>query len=354
MTTTNVELPKSCHERPDTPLVLQARELRKTFQRETGEIVKALDDVSVAATQGTLTALVGPDGAGKTTLMRLAAGLMTASGGTLTVLGVDVAADPAQDPSPHRLYAATIRVIRGSHGAGELGSICRFARHHSGRAKGKISAADGDDLAWAIHRSPGRPALGRHETKAGTCFALVRSPELLLLDEPTVGVDPLSRRELWSIILQLVRDQHLTVVVSTSYMDEADRCDHAIVLNQGEVLAEGPPAQVTAEAQGRTFLAETPAGETARELQARILGAPGVVDAVPEGGNVRFVRAAAAGDQNPRKGNELAEVLHGVEVRPVDPRFEDGFMVLLRRASASMWREHCHSIGRARNAAIRR
>ncbi len=79
--------------------------------------------------------------------------------------------------------------------------------------------------------------------KLGLACTLVRSPDLLLLDEPTVGVDPLSRRELWEIILQLVDDEQLTVLLSTSYLDEAERCDQVIVLHEGKVLAEGPPAK---------------------------------------------------------------------------------------------------------------
>jgi ABC-2 type transport system ATP-binding protein len=77
----------------------------------------------------------------------------------------------------------------------------------------------------------------------------------LLLDEPTVGVDPLSRRELWEIIRALVRDQGVPVLLSTSYLDEAERCDHVVVLRQGRVLAQGPPSEVSALAQGHTFLA---------------------------------------------------------------------------------------------------
>ncbi len=77
--------------------------------------------------------------------------------------------------------------------------------------------------------------------KLGLACTLIRSPELLLLDEPTVGVDPLSRRELWAIILELVNRQGLTVLVSTSYLDEAERCRHVVVLHEGKVLADGSP-----------------------------------------------------------------------------------------------------------------
>src|SRR5213595_1914464 len=96
---------------------------------------------------------------------------------------------------------------------------------------------------------------GRMKQKLGLACTLVRSPELLLLDEPTVGVDPLSRRELWEIILQLVNHQGLTVLLSTSYLDEAERCGHAVVFHQGKVLAQGPPRDITAIARDRMFVA---------------------------------------------------------------------------------------------------
>jgi ABC-2 type transport system ATP-binding protein len=167
--------------------------------------------------------------------------------------------------------------------------------------------------------------------KLGLACTLIRWPELLLLDEPTVGVDPLSRRELWEILRQLVSDQGLTVLLSTSYMDEAERCGHVVVLHRGKVLAQGRPAEVSGLAAGRTFLAQPAADQTPRGLQARLLGDPGVVDAALEGGCVRFVRTQGApGDGHPREDGLLA----GVTVTPVRPQFEDGFMVLVRRTVA--------------------
>ncbi|MGC8640662.1 MAG: ATP-binding cassette domain-containing protein, partial [Isosphaeraceae bacterium] len=164
--------------------------------------------------------------------------------------------------------------------------------------------------------------------KLGLACTLVRSPELLLLDEPTVGVDPLSRRELWSIITQLVHEQGLSVMVSTSYLNEAERCDRCVVLQGGKVLAQGPPEEVSKLASGRTFLAQPPAGQTSRGLQARLLDDPAIIDAVPEGGWVRLVKASP-------EAEDLAsfDALEGAKVEPVTSHFEDGFMVLLRGAS---------------------
>jgi ABC-2 type transport system ATP-binding protein len=161
---------------------------------------------------------------------------------------------------------------------------------------------------------------GGMKQKLGLACTLVRSPDLLLLDEPTVGVDPLSRRELWSIINGLVRNEGVPVLLSTSYLDEAARCDRVVVLHQGKVLSEGPPSRVTVLAEGRTFTVKPSRDQAPRKLQARVLAEPGVVDASPEAGLVRVVR---------RDGG-LGGALAGLVPSPTPARFEDGFMLLLQ------------------------
>jgi ABC-2 type transport system ATP-binding protein len=305
---------------------LLGRNIRKSFRRDTGEIVQALDGVSLEVEHGTLTALVGPDGAGKTTLIRLAAGLMTADGGELKILGVDVAADPQQVqdrigymPQKFGLYEdltvqENLDLYADLHGITAEERSDRYPRLMEMTALGPFT-----------QRLAGRLSGGMKQ-KLGLACTLIRAPELLLLDEPTVGVDPLSRRELWEIIRQLVHDQGLTVLLSTSYLDEAERCGHVIVMHQGKVLARGRPGDVSELAVGRVFLTEPPTGRKAREFQARLLDHPGVVDAVPEGGRVRFVRVA---DTDSSAGREIS--FDDLVATPVPARFEDGFMVLLQQ-----------------------
>ena len=224
--------------------VLIGRDIRKTFRRDTGEIVQALDAVSLEVKHGALTALVGPDGAGKTTLIRLAAGLMTADSGELTILGVDVAAHPQliQDrigymPQKFGLYE-DLSVQENLDLYADLHGVTVEERRQLYPRLMEMTA-----LGPFMQRLAGRLSGGMKQ-KLGLACTLVRAPELLLLDEPTVGVDPLSRRELWDIILQLVDDQGLTVLLSTSYLDEAERCGHVVVMHQGKVLAQGPPSDV--------------------------------------------------------------------------------------------------------------
>jgi ABC-2 type transport system ATP-binding protein len=311
------------------PPVLLGRDIRKTFRRHTGEVVTALDNVSLEVGPGMLTALVGPDGAGKTTLIRLTAGLMTVDSGELKVLGIDVAADPQQVqerigymPQKFGLYEdltvqENLNLYADMHGVTAAERQQRYPRLMEMTALGPFT-----------ERLAGRLSGGMKQ-KLGLACTLVRSPELLLLDEPTVGVDPLSRRDLWEIILQLVRTEGLTVLVSTSYLNEAERCDRSIVLREGTVLAQGLPAEVSRLAAGRTFLAEPPTGQTARGLQARLLDEPDIVDAVPEGGRVRYVWAASGADPLANDGP-----LRDAAIVPAQPGFEDGFMILLRGTSA--------------------
>jgi ABC-2 type transport system ATP-binding protein len=311
--------------------ILSASGVSKTFRRETGEIVRALDEVSIEAEAGKLTALVGPDGAGKTTLIRLATGLLQPDAGHMTVLGIDVTADPQQIqtrigymPQRFGLYEdlsvhENLDLYADLHGVIGAERQERYGRLMSMTNLGPFKKRLAGQLS------------GGMKQKLGLACTLIRSPELLLLDEPTVGVDPLSRRELWDIILELVHDQGLTVLLSTSYLDEAERCEHVAVFHRGKVLDQGEPAQVRRKAQGRTYLADPPPGQPARELQARLLDDPQLVDAVPEGGHVRFVTAEA------QKNGHVPQLpeLEGITVRPADPRFEDGFMVLLRKSVGS-------------------
>jgi ABC-2 type transport system ATP-binding protein len=173
---------------------------------------------------------------------------------------------------------------------------------------------------------------GGMKQKLGLACTLIRAPELLLLDEPTVGVDPVSRRELWEIILRLVREESLTVLLSTAYLDEAELCGYVLVLHNGKVLAQGTPGTVSALAQDRVFLAPPAGGQKARNLQAQLLEHTGVIDALPEAGQVRFVLADGAASGEKEIGSQGDEAL--ASAVPVAPRFEDGFMILLRQRTA--------------------
>jgi ABC-2 type transport system ATP-binding protein len=308
---------------PDRGPVVAGSGLALSFGGRTAG-VQALEGVDFAARRGEITALVGSDASGKSTLIRLIAGLLAAQAGTLRVLDVDVARDP-------QAVQARIGYMPQRFGLYEdltvQENLDLYADLHAVTPQARARKYPGLMSMTALEPFRGRLAgklSGGMKQKLGLACTLISTPELLLLDEPTAGVDPLSRRELWSIVRGLVRDQGLPVIVSTSYLDEADHCDQVVVLHKGKVLARGAPGEVSAAAEGRVFRVSAAEGEAPRDLQARLLGHGGVIDAVPEAGRVRAVlRDAGAADA----------VFQGRERQAVEAGFEDGFMSLLRAAA---------------------
>jgi ABC-2 type transport system ATP-binding protein len=312
---------------PALTSALRLHHVRKSFRRETGESVLALDDISFSLRQGGLAALVGPDGAGKTTLMRMLAGLMKADAGIVCVLGIDAAKDPqsiqsriSYMPQLFGLYEdLTVRenldLYSDLHGVVQKDRQTQYTRLMAMTGLGPFQKRLAGQLS------------GGMKQKLGLACTLVRAPELLLLDEPTVGVDPLSRRELWEIIRQLIKEG-LTVLLSSSDPEEAETCDSVLVLNGGKKLMDAPPAEVSRLALGRTFFAQPPEGTKPRDFQVRLLAEPNVIDAVPECGHIRLIAQAKA------TGSAISQFA-GVTVQPTSPRFEDGFMVLLHQARSA-------------------
>ncbi|PTM98971.1 ATP-binding cassette domain-containing protein [Mycoplana dimorpha] len=320
---------------------LVATDVRKTFVRNTGEVVEALAGVSLQVERGALTALVGPDGAGKTTLLRLASGLVVPDSGSLDVIGIDVTRFPQQVqdkisymPQRFGLYEdlsvqENLDLYADLHGVPQVERNEVYPRLFGMTQLGRFKERPAGKLS------------GGMKQKLGLACTLVRSPQLLLLDEPTVGVDPLSRRELWEIVFQLVKDG-LSVIVSTSYLDEAERCERAVLMHAGRILAEGRPNEITASAKGCCFLVRAPDGMPARSLQARLFGLPDIADAVPEAGRVRVVRrSSAAPPPFELDGKSL-------EAEAVEPRFEDAFMLLFDAIAGDQRREsHAGIAGQA-------
>ncbi len=304
----------------DPALALRLDAIRHRFRLGKREVL-ALDGVTAEAAIGRVTGLIGPDGAGKTTLMRLVAGLLRVQSGRITVLGTDVAADPLRVqgqlgymPQRFGLYE-DLSVRENLDLYADLQGVTP-----SERPERYAELLHMTGLGPFIARMAGRLSGGMKQ-KLGLACTLVRPPELLLLDEPTVGVDPVSRRELWQIIDHLTRAAGMTVLFSTAYLDEAERCEHVLLLHEGRLLGQGPPADFTATMAGRSFRAT--AGFGRRRLQALLAGLPGVIDTVIQGSGVRVVMAAAAPPEPPPE----------VILRPVPPRFEDGFVARLRGQS---------------------
>ena len=240
-------------------------------------VVQALQEVSLTAYRGQVTGLIGPDGAGKTTLMRLVAGLLIPDAGRITVLDLDVSRVPLHVqasigymPQRFGLYE-DLSVQENLDLYAELQGVPRAVR--PGRYKELMHMTG---LGSFLSRMAGRLSGGMKQ-KLGLACTLIRAPELLLLDEPTVGVDPVSRRELWEIVYRLVRQGHMSVLLTTSYLDEAQRCDQVAMIHEGRVLDDGSPERFNRRMSGRTYAASVP-GMKKRHAQQWLASRPGVTD----------------------------------------------------------------------------
>ncbi len=296
------------------------RDVRKCFGE--GEQARcALDGVNIEVAPGSVTGLIGPDGAGKTTLMRLCCGLLRLDGGRIQTLGMDVADQPAAVqaavgymPQRFGLYEdlsvqENLDLYADLQGVPVQERAARYAR-----------LMEMTKLAPFTRRLAGKLSGGMKQ-KLGLACALVRPPRLLLLDEPTVGVDPVSRRELWDIVYSQVREGGMSVLLSTAYLDEAERCDQVILLHKGRVLGQTSPGRFSQDLKGRTW--EVSAQDLRpRRLQADLVQQGDISDAIINGDRVRIIT---------REGFEpAAESLlpgqPGLQVEAVPPRFEDAFI----------------------------
>ncbi|MDD3588380.1 MAG: ATP-binding cassette domain-containing protein [Thermoguttaceae bacterium] len=231
--------------------IIEARNLTKTF-KEGRQTVRSLNDVTFDIAQGEIVGLLGPDGAGKTTLMRLLCGLFRPTAGTANVFGWDIVQQGKriQDnlgyvPQKFGLYenmtvAENLNLYAKLHAVSREEFDARFPR-----------LMEMTNLGAFTQRRAGKLSGGMKQKLALAC-ALVSRPKLMLLDEPTVGVDILSRRELWDILRSIVQTEGMTVMASTSYMDEADFCDRTLVLFEGKLIANSDPKEIRDKAKSCT------------------------------------------------------------------------------------------------------
>jgi ABC-2 type transport system ATP-binding protein len=278
-----------------------------------GKGAAALDGVGIAVEPGRITGLVGPDGAGKTTLIRLLAGLMAPDAGTVAVLGRvpgDARDSIGYMPQRFGLYE-DLTVQENLDLYAELRAL---PRHQRTEVFGRL--LEFTDLARFRTRLAGRLSGGMKQ-KLGLACALVKTPKLLLLDEPGVGVDPISRRELWAMVGEL-KGQGIGVLWSTAYLDEAEKCDCVYLLNQGKLLFEGPPAELTGRVKDRVIRI-TGFEERRRRFLTEALDRPDVLDGTIQGSSVRLLlKPDASFDAPPH-----------AQVEPAPARFEDGFVEIL-------------------------
>ena len=289
-------------------------------------VVEAL---SFEVAQGELFGIVGPDGAGKTTLLRMLAGILPPSEGTAMLEGVDVGADP-EGSKHHTAYMAQrfglYEDLTVEENLDFYADLYRLPRRDRPERLERLYRFS--QLGEFRDRLAGDLSGGMKQKLSLSC-CLIHQPQVLLLDEPTFGVDPISRRELWLILHEMVSGG-ITVVVSTSYMDEAERCDRVVLLNEGRALAIDPPDVIQRLLKGTMLAIRADRPRTARDLLRRT---PGVRSAILFGDAVHALLNVGEDLGIPRRALEQSG-LNVFDSEIVEPSLEDVFLHLVGTVDA--------------------
>jgi ABC-type multidrug transport system ATPase subunit len=308
--------------------VLVVRELTRRF----GDFT-AVDRVSLAIERGSIFGLLGPNGSGKTTLIRMLCGVLAPTAGTATVLGADVRT--AAESIKRRIGYMSQRF--GLYADLTVAENVEFyarvygltGRHREQRQDAVLDLTGAGQFA---SRLAGDLSGGWKQRLALAC-ALVHEPELLFLDEPTAGIDPVARRDLWDLLFDLSH-RDITMLVTTHYMDEAERCTHVGYMHLARLIAGGRPSELKA------LPAVNPAGTARFEVSAADLPAalararalPGVRDATLFGDTLHVLIDERAGADALRRA--VAPDDPAAAVRPIAPTLEDVFVLLSRAETA--------------------
>jgi len=302
--------------------MIQADHLTKRFGR-----VVAVEDLNLRIARGEIFGLIGPDGAGKTTAIRLLAAIMVPTKGRATVGGFDTVRQAEKTrrligymPQRFSLYGdlsvienlsffADIFSVRGRERRERIDQLLHFARLTEFRKR------------RADHLSGGM------QKKLALACTLIHKPQVLFLDEPTTGVDPISRRDFWNILSDL-HLEGVTLLVSTPYMDEAERCSRVGLMFEGRLMLSGRPDQLKRSVSGDMLALSTPQLSQAREL---LVALPGVLE-VQIYGDLLHIFVDAADERQQDIADRLAEAqIQIVELRRSRPRMEEAFVSLIRR-----------------------
>jgi ABC-2 type transport system ATP-binding protein len=292
----------------------------------------ALRGVSLSIEPGELFGLVGPDGAGKTTFLRVLAGLLSVSGGSVRIDGLDVSTQTALVKerigymSQRFSLSETLTVAENLLYVSEVWHV-----PHGERRKRITRLLDFSRLGPFQDRLT-RNLSGGMKQKLSLCACLIHQPRILLLDEPTIGVDPVSRRDFWLILYDLMQEGS-TILLSTPYMDEADRCRRVGFLLNGQLIACGSPASLKAELH--TVILDVRGGDSRRARRA-LRHVPGMDEAVSFGEHLHITV--------PRTGFDVEAGLaqlrtHGIDVHDWqirEPSLEDVFLSYIHRRAADL------------------
>ena len=218
--------------------IVKVHKLTKSFKE-----VQAVKGISFEVTKGEVFGLVGPDGAGKTTTMRILAAILTPDSGTAEILNLNTTTNR------EKIHDETAYMSQrfGLYQDLTVEENIRFYADMYGVRKQDLKPGMEKLLNWSsltqFRKRPAGKLSGGMKQKLGLACALIHTPQLLLLDEPTNGVDPVSRKEFWNLLYKLV-DEGLTIIMTTAYLDEAERCHRLAFMDRGEITARGTPQEI--------------------------------------------------------------------------------------------------------------
>ncbi|TWT81345.1 putative ABC transporter ATP-binding protein YbhF [Planctomycetes bacterium CA13] len=312
-------------ESADSKPVAQVSKFRKTYGRTV-----AVDGIDLEIQRGEIYGLIGPDGAGKSSLMKAVAGVLTYDSGTLDVFGVRVDSEQSSEAikdriglMPQGLGLNLYADLSIEENVDFFGQIRLIPKGVLQERKDRLLGMTRLDK---FRDRPMKNLSGGMKQKLGLVCCLVHHPQLVILDEPTTGVDPVSRRDFWSILAQLLREEQITALVSTAYMDEATRFHHAALLFDGKVLARGEPDEIAALVPGRIVQAKA-------EPQAKAFAL--VKETFPQseavGPWLRVFVDDADDEQATTAVTSSMEEFRPQEIHVAEPDLEDVFIALLRR-----------------------
>lgn len=291
----------------------------KVFKQKNQQVTVALKPLSTTIFAQGVTGLVGPDGAGKTTLLRMLAGLLSPSAGQINVAQYN----PTEDRDQLRAILGYMPQKFGLYEdltVSENLNLFADLRHIKQEERQQIFAKllKFTDLTKFTQRLAGKLSGGMKQ-KLGLACTLLGDPQILLLDEPGVGVDPISRQELWHMVHQLAKEGML-IIWSTSYLDEAEQCETILLMNQGELLFQGQPSCLTERVKDRVYLLTSPISH--RRLLQTALKLPEVSDGVIEGDRIRLIL---------KPNHAIEQVIAklgttNITYQPTLGRFEDAFI----------------------------
>jgi ABC-2 type transport system ATP-binding protein len=226
---------------------IQIRNLKKTYGH-----ITAIDDLSIDIGDNQIFGFLGPDGAGKTSLFRILCGILTATQGQVAVLGIDVLKNPEKMKQELGYMAQKFSLYADLTVKENLDFFADLFKTPSlGLAQRKMELLRFANLTQFQERLAGNLSGGMKQ-KLALCCTLIHTPKILILDEPTTGVDPVSRQEFWEMLLPLP-GQGTTVIVSTAYMDEAAKCDRIAMMDRGRILTEGTPSELKQLLTGKIY-----------------------------------------------------------------------------------------------------